>query len=88
MCRLPEALPQSCTSYWSIIMGNCTHILDKGVAKGALVGRGNIFDWREDCETEGNKEEGGENLSKLYITPISLWLYNACLYMGGDWIWL
>jgi hypothetical protein len=44
MRGLPKALPYCCTSYWSIIMGDYTYILDKGVAKGALVGRGHIFD--------------------------------------------
>ena len=88
MRGLPKALPHCCTSYWSIIMGDYTHILDKGVAKGALVGRGHIFDWREDCEAEGDKEEGGENLSNLYTTPVPPRSHNACSRMGSNWIWL
>jgi hypothetical protein len=43
-------------------MGHHTHILDDGMVKGPLVGRGYIFSWREDFKAEGDKEEGGENL--------------------------
>jgi hypothetical protein len=56
------------------------------VVKGPLVRRGYIFDWREDCKAEGNKEEGGENLPNLYITPILLGVYNTCKCIGGNWI--
>jgi hypothetical protein len=41
--RLPETIPYSSTSYYAISLGNYIHILDNGVAKGALVGRGYIL---------------------------------------------
>jgi hypothetical protein len=31
------------------------------VAQGALVRRGYVLSWREDCETEGDEKEGGKH---------------------------
>jgi hypothetical protein len=76
--RLPETIPYSSTSYCAISLGNYTHILDNGVAKGALVGRGYILSWGEDCKAEGDEEEGGERLPNLYIVPVSPGPYDTC----------
>ncbi len=40
MRRLLKALPYSYVSYWPTPLSDYTHILDKGVVKGALVGQG------------------------------------------------
>jgi hypothetical protein len=56
---VPEALPHRRSSNRTIPLGNRTHILAGGVAKGALVGLGYVLNWREDCEGEGHKEERG-----------------------------
>jgi hypothetical protein len=68
---LPKTLPHYRTSSWPIPLGNCTHILDKGVAEGALVGRGYILGRREDSKVEGNKEERGEDTPNMYTTLVS-----------------
>jgi hypothetical protein len=62
MHYMPKALPYSRIGSLLIYIGHYTHLLDDGIVKGPLVGRGYIFNWREDFKAEGNKEEGGKNL--------------------------
>ena len=48
--RLSKTLPYSYAGSWTITLGNYAHILARGVAKGALVGRGHILSRRKDSE--------------------------------------
>jgi hypothetical protein len=59
---LPETLPHESISYWTIPLGNGTHILACGVAKGSMVGRGYISYRGKDCKGESDEEEGGAEL--------------------------
>jgi hypothetical protein len=88
MYRLPETIPHPNTSYWTISLGDYTYILDNGVAKGTLVGRGYILSWRQDCKVEGDEEGGGERPPNLYPIPVSPGSYNTCQRVGSYWIWL
>jgi hypothetical protein len=56
------------------------------MAEDPLVGRDYIFDWREDCKAEGDKEEGGENLSNLHTTLVPRGAYNASKCLGSYWL--
>jgi hypothetical protein len=69
--RMSETLPYEGPSYCAISLGNGTHILAYGVAKGTLVGRGYLLNWREDGEGESDKEERGASLRDVYTTPAS-----------------
>ena len=51
----------------AISLGNGTYILAYGVAKGTLVGRGYLLNWREDGKEESDKEERGALLRDVYI---------------------
>jgi hypothetical protein len=75
---LPEAIPHSRTSYWPVTLGDCAYILDKRVAQGALVRRGYVLSWREDCEAKGDKKEGGKDTPNVYLAPVSPGPYDAC----------
>jgi hypothetical protein len=74
--RMSETLPYEGPSYYAISFGNGTHILAYGVAKGTLVGRGYLLNWREDGEGESDEEERGASLRDVYITPASLRAYD------------
>jgi len=54
--RLSKTLPHYRTSSWTITLGNCTHILARGIAKGTLVGRGHILSRGKDSEVQSDEE--------------------------------
>lgn len=85
---MPETLPHESSSYRAIPLGNGSHILVYRVVKGALVRRGYLLNWREDCEGESDEKERGEELRELYITPASSWAYDASQCVGCNWIWI
>jgi len=86
--RMPEALPYRRSSYWTISLGNSTHILARGVAKGSLVRRGYILNRREKCEGEGHTKEGRAAILDVYIAPISPRRHDSCKCVGSNWIWI
>jgi hypothetical protein len=49
-----KALPHESLSYCAISLGNGTHILAYGMAKGTLVGQGYLLNRREDYKGEGD----------------------------------
>jgi len=52
--RVLETLPHEGPGYCAISLGNSTHILANGVAKGALVGRGYLSYRRKDSKGESD----------------------------------
>jgi hypothetical protein len=83
-----ETLPYESSSYCAIPLGIGSHILAYGVAKGTLVGRGYLLNWREDGEGEGDEEERGAELRDVYITLALSRAYDASKRVGGNWIWI
>ena len=87
MYRILKDLSHCCASYGTTPLGNFVYVLESGVAKYSLVGRGYIRSWRKDCKAESN-EEKGEVPSFLYITPVSPLRHDTCERLGSNWIWL
>jgi hypothetical protein len=78
MCCLLEALPYSRIRSRSIYTGYWAYILDSGIVKGALVGRGYIFSRRQDYKAKGYKEGRRAHTPRLYLILILPRTYNSC----------
>ena len=84
MCRMPKTLPHRRVGYWPITLGDCTHILGQGMAKGALVGRSDVSSRGEDCKAKSDEKQGRKNTPDLYPTPISPRPYHTCQCLGSN----
>ena len=77
LCYLLKALPHRRASNRPITLGNHTHILDEGVAKGTLVGRGYVLSWGEVRKGESDEEERGAYLPDVYIILVLSWWHDT-----------
>jgi hypothetical protein len=69
---LPEALPHYCPSHRPITLGNCIYILDKRIAKSALVRRSYVFNWRKNCKARVTRNKDKERTLRVYNTSFNM----------------